>query len=267
MYECDGNFNTENSLQYKLLIEIGGDYYSYAVIDAGGKLKAISYKNVPLLTNLENEDVLKLAYKNTLISLNTTHFTFIPTTIYNQKPPTLFTQFIDNAPIDTVFTHTLLNNQITALNTYNQNQLEAIQNVFPSANICPQYLPFVESTCTQFKAILGTQLFLNLQLNYLELLILHDGKLQFYNVFNCLNNDEMLYYTLLACQKNNIKPQNLTLRVCGKINSETAAYQQLNAIYTDIRIAKTNAIYVNSAEFKNIEPHKFFSLLSLIICE
>ncbi len=267
IYECDGNFNTENSLDYQLLIEIGANYYSYAVVNADGKLKAISYSNVPILSNLDNEVVLNLQFKNTIVSLNTQHFTFIPTLIFNQNQQTLYTQFLGDALNNAICIHNLLNNQITTLNTFNQNQLNAIKQVFPSAKIYPQYLPFIESICKQFKAFLGTQLFLNLQLNTIELLILQDGELQFYNVFDCQNNDEILYYTLLACKNNCIKPQNVTLRVCGKITEDAEAYQQLNAIFYDIRLAKTNTIYVNSAEFQTIESHKFFSLLSLLICE
>lgn len=267
IYECDGNFDTDNTLDCQLLVEIGANYYSYAVVNAVGKLKAIAYKNIPLLTNLDNEAILKLPFKDILISLTTLHFTFIPTEIFNQNQQTGYTKFLDRDPKNATHTHNLLNNQITALNTFNQNQFNAVVKVFHTAKILPQYLPFIENTFRQFKSILGIQLFLNVQLKSLELLILKEGQLQFYNTFKWLSHDEILYYALLACKKNGIKPQSVTLRVCGKIGLETAVYNQLNAVFSDIRLTKTNVIYVNSAEFKTIEPHKFFSLLSLLICE
>ncbi|TAH02269.1 MAG: DUF3822 family protein [Sphingobacteriales bacterium] len=267
IYICDGKFNTDNSLNYQLLVEIGANYYSYAVVDADAKLKAISYNSVSIFAILDDEPVLKLSFKSTIISLNTQNFTFIPTALYNQNQQLAYTQFLNNAQANTLYSHTLLDGQITALHNYNTDQLNAIKKVFKEAKIIPQYLPFIESTFKQFNAILGVQLFLNVQLNHIELLILHNGELKFYNVFECFNNDEMLYYTMLACKKNDIQPQNVTLRVCGKIGLDTDAYQQLNCIFTDIRLTKTTAIYVNSAEFETVEAHKYFSLLSLIICE
>lgn len=266
LFECVANFNTNNSLEYTLLIEVGANYYSYAIIDDSEKLKAIFYSNETIASSFDNDSLLKLTFKAVKVSLFTQNFSFIPTKFYNQNQQLNYNPFFNNHPIAAIHSHTVLNQQITAVNTFNEKLINLLKENFPLANIYPQYLPFIESTFKQYKAILGTQVFLNVQINNIELLILQDGNLNFYNVFECFNNDEVLYYTLLACKKNQIKPPQVTLRVCGNLTQDMALYQQLSAVFTDIRLTKTNAIYVNTAEFTTIEPNKFFSLLSLIIC-
>jgi hypothetical protein len=265
IYETDGKLDTTNTLAYQLLIEVGHNYYAYAIVDETNKLKAISFYNTSIHADIDNS-LLQLAYKNTRISLCTSNFVFIPTPLYSKANENKYAQFL-KTDSHIIATNYLLNRTITALHTHPTTQLHKIQALFPLAEIVPQYLPLIHCVNTQLQNKPYPQLVLNLKVQQVEILILQHNKLLFYNVFDNSNHHEILYYTLAACQQNNIIPNNIHVHICGNINTHDSLYTLLKTYFGTIQLINNTTITINTSEFNDTYTHRFFSLLSLSICE
>ena len=262
IYETDGMFDNAKSTDYQLCIEVGANHYSYTVLDENHNLKAISFTGNSILSNIDDSN-LTLPYANTKISLHTSNFTFIPTSLYNESDKANYAQFLNGDETTNSHTHQFLDAEITSLNTFDETELQEIKNLFPSAKVYPQYIPFIEGSKIHLKDVLGKQLIINLKANNLEILILEDSKLQFYNVFECLNDEEILYYLLATCQQNKIDPQEISLNIAGDLTQYSNAYSLLQKAFNNTNLT---FIHPHRGLGGQLEMHQFFSLLNLGKC-
>lgn len=262
IYETDGMFDTANSATYRLFVEVGANHHSYAVLDENHNLKAISFKGTSILSNIDDSNLTQ-PYSSTKISLNTSNFTFIPTSLYNSADEANYAQFLNGKESPDLHTHQFLDAEITSLNTFDETELQEIKNLFPLAEIYPQYIPFIEGSKILLKEVLGKQLIINLKANNLEILILEDSKLQFYNFFQCLNDEEILYYLLATCQQNKIDPQEISLNIAGDLTQYSNAYSLLQKAFNNTNLTFIHPIRGLGGQ---VELHQFFSLLSLNQC-
>ena len=265
IYETDGMFDNTKSTVYELWIEVGANHYSYAISDENHNLKAISFTDASILTNIDDSN-LTLPYANTKISLHTSNFTFIPTSLYNGADEANYAQFLNGEESSELHTYKFLDAEITSLNTFDETELQEIKNLFPLAEIYPQYIPFIEGSKILLKNVLSKQLIINLKANNLEILILEDSKLQFYNVFECLNDEEILYYLLATCQQNKIDPQEISLNIAGDLTQYSNAYSLLQKAFKDIKFTQNSYFPANTTQFPKVDIHQFFSLLNLGKC-
>lgn len=265
IYATDGKFDTANTLAYQLLIEAGKDYYSYIVVDEVGKLKAISYCEESIFGDIDNS-LLQLTYKKTSISLYTSSFTFIPSQIYSKDDETVYTQFLETKGNTSPYTHTLLNDEITGLHTFATHEFNAIKLLFPLAEIFPQYVSLINCGYKQLGSEISPQLLLNIKLGCVEILILQNNKLLFYNVFDTGNDDEILYYTLAACQQNGLEVKGIKLHICGNVELDSNIYNLLKQYFGKVHFRHHAAVNMDADAFGDIIKHQFYSLLSLSAC-
>ncbi|TAF45363.1 MAG: DUF3822 family protein [Sphingobacteriales bacterium] len=265
IYASDGNFNTVNTLNYLLFIEVGQDFYSYIIVDEGGKIKAISYCEQSIFGDIDNS-LLQLTYKKTAISLYTSSFTFIPSQIYSKDDETVYAQFLETKGNTNLYTHTLLNDEIRALHTFATDEFNAIKSIFPLAEIFPQYFSLINCGYKQLGSEISPQLLLNIKLGCVEILILQNNKLLFYNVFDTGNDDEILYYTLAACQQNGLEVKGIKLHVCGNVELDSNIYNLLKQYFGKVHFRHHAAVNMDADAFGNIIKHQFYSVLSLSAC-
>lgn len=264
LYQTDGKFNTDNSAQSHLYLEVVDNYYAYAIVDAERKLKVISANHNSIFSNIDNS-LLSLNYQSTQISLNTNKFTFIPNAFYQPQNQSSYNAFIP-ANNQTTYSHQLLNNTITALNVFDNLMFEGLKTKFPSANIYPQYLPFIESVVQQFSDVFGAELFINIKATFVEILILNNQNLIYYNTLPYFNGYELLYLITTACQQGNLQSKQTTLHICGNLTAQSETYQILKCSFANVKFFQNNAVYKNYGEFNEVELYRFFSLLSLSVC-
>lgn len=266
LYVNDGNFDTSNTMAYQLLVEVGKGFYAYCIVDEEGVINVISYNKGDI--QLANDiSLLQLPYKKTCISLPTSSFTFLPSQLYNKDDETKYAQFLETNNHTIINTCVFLNNEVTALYTFNSDELIFIRSLFPSSKIFPPYLPLINCVHKLLANDLSPQLTLNLKSEKLEILIFNNGKLLFYNVFDALNADEVLYYTLNACQQNKLISKEINVNICGDIFKNDAIYMQLAKYFGKISFMLNNNVKVLSTEFEDIVWHQYFSLLNLSTCE
>ncbi len=94
-----------------------------------------------------------------------------------------------------------------------------------------------------------SSIYANVQLNYLQILIFKNKKLQYYNNFEFKEKEDILYFTLLVMEQNKINNTKTKLLLLGDINDKSDTFKLLSKFIKNIDIIK----YKNSKKTKNIE--------------
>lgn len=261
------DFEPAKTKTYQLYLEIGSNHYSYAVIDPQNQnVKTISYRP----SNIHNDtsdELLQAHFSKTKISLNTQKFTFVPTALFHETALANFTKYIDAQDNEEVCVKNLEHAKLTIIYTLPKLQLDKISSYFPTAEIYPQIAPFYNGVAYAFSQIGFSQLFINFKSNLMEVIIIHQHQFQFYNIFEFQNEEEMVYFLLLAAQENNIKPASTTVKVSGDFNTNGTTFQEILKYFPQTEITDQDSLPLFYQGLEQPVMPRFFSLLALHLCE
>ncbi len=261
------DFDAAQAKTYELYLEIGSNYYNYAVIDSQNQsVKTIANKP----SNIYNgtyDDLLKSNFAKTKISLTTQKFTFAPTELFHESATENFIKYIGATENEEICTQQLSGAGITMIYALPKLQLDKIGSYFPNAEIYPQISPFFKGISFGFSQISTSQLFINFRDGLAEVIIFNHNKFQFYNIFEFQNAEELIYFVLLSAQENNIKPASAILKLSGLVDTEDEIFGQLMKYFphTEMTDQDSLPLFYQGLD-KPIMP-RFFSLLALGLCE
>lgn len=105
-------------------------------------------------------------------------------------------------------------------------------------------------------------LYLNISGNQAEMLNFTDGKIRFYNRFEFMSEDELVYFTTVVAAELAIPPVAVSIHVSGEIASGDKNFNRLQKFF--------GRVYVNSASVLQLPgefaPHTSLSLTALTLC-
>lgn len=261
------DFDATQAKTYELYLEIGSNYYNYAIIDPQNQsVKAISNRTSNIYNGIY-DGLLKSNFAKTKISLTTQKFTFVPTQLFHESATENFIKYIGATENEEICTQQLIGEGITMIYALPKLQLDKIGSYFPNAQIYPQIAPFFKGISFAFSQISTSQLFINFRDGLAEVIIFNHHKFQFYNIFEFQNEDELMYFVLLSAQENNIKPASATLKLSGSVETEDEIFKQLlkHFPHTEMTDQDSLPLFYQGLE-KPVMP-RFFSLLALGLCE
>ncbi len=261
------DFDATKAKTYELYLEIGSNYFNYAVIDPQNQaVKSISHKPSNIYNGI-HDDLLKSHFAKTKISLTTQKFTFVPTELFHESATENFIKYIGATENEEICTQKIADSGITIIYALPKLQLDKISSYFPNAEIYPQVSPFYHGISFGFSQISTSQLFINLKDGLAEIIILNHREFQFYNIFEFQNEEELIYFVLLSAQENNIKPASATLKLSGLIDTESELYDQLIKYFPHTEVTDQDSLPLFYQGLEKPALPRFFSLLALHLCE
>jgi hypothetical protein len=261
------DFEPANAFSFELAIEFGLNNYNYAIIDGDKKVvKAISSAQTSIFNEIDGS-LLQTHFAKTKISLITQKFTFIPTSLFQKDNLAVYTKYIQPQETETVLVNHLYDGEITAIYAFDKLLIDKIEKHFPAAKLYPQFIPLITAVNYGFSLIKEPQIFANFKSDFLEIIIYNNGKFQFYNLFEFKNDDEILYFLLLATQQNNLHAVNSMLKISGSMSTQGDTYKRLKEHFNRIEIIDQDSLPLTSLGLQTSVMPRFFSLLSLHLCE
>nr|WP_294897447.1 DUF3822 family protein [uncultured Pedobacter sp.] len=261
------DFDATKTKIYELYLEIGANYFNYAVIDPRNQfVKTISHKPSTIYNGIF-DDLLKEHFAKIKISLITQKFTLVPTELFHESATENFVKYICATESEEICTQQLAGTGITIIYALPKLQLDKIGSYFPNAEIYPQISPFYKGVSFGFSQISTSQLFINFRDGLAEIIIFNHRQFQFYNIFDFQNEDELIYFVLLAAQENNIKPASATLKLSGNIDSESSFFNQLLKYFPHTELTDQDSLPLFYQGLEKPVMPRFFSLLALHLCE
>lgn len=261
------DFEPSLAKNYELCIEIGQNDYSYAIINPEDQTVKVLCHKPSIIHNDISGSLLQSHFSKTKISLLTQKFTFIPSAIYHQKDLINYSTYIKASENEDILTKTLDKAGITIIYALPKLQLDKISADFPDAHIFPQISPFYNGVAYGFSQIGFSQLFINFKPGLVEVIIINQHQFHFYNIFEFQNDDELLYFLLLAVKENKVKPASVTVKISGNITTKSSAYERVLAQFPRTEVTDQDSLPLFYQGLNQPVMPRFFSLLSLYLCE
>jgi hypothetical protein len=254
--------------EYNLNIEVSANSFNYAITDSSSKsVKSIAH--IPSqIYNYVNGSVLQNSFSKVKISVLSQKFTFIPLSIYQEKDLEIYSSYIKPTVNEKIFVQRVESEELVVIYGLPKLQIDKLENLFPTAQIFPQFLPQIAALNFGYKEINFSQLFLNFKSDgYLEIAILDQQKFIFYNIFSYQNLDEMMYFILLSLQENQIRPTRVTVKISGELAINDEKHQKLLKEFPNTEFIDQDCLPLTYKGLGEPVTAQFFSLLSLHLCE
>ncbi|MBL56603.1 MAG: hypothetical protein CMP61_05400 [Flavobacteriales bacterium] len=278
--QIDKSFDLKQLNKYSLGLKIGGDFFSANVL----KVKSNTHLAVTeqkFSTSRSDEfptsnfvDALKSCpvkvskkYGEVSIAIANKLFSVVPKALFSEKnleyyislntqPEGEFDikyQVIDDAGVVICF---ILSKKLN----------DWINKVFPNAKITHEISVLIQSVLRDFHSLSEDRLLLNISNNYLDVIQLKKGKLNFVNSFLYNSKEDLLYYTLYACEQLGIDPHEIETFMLGEIQKGSEEHLLLFQYIKNIHFGSRNKNIKLASGLNGLPNHYFYSLFNQHLC-
>lgn len=267
----DPGFQPQHSGKCDLLLKISPFRFSYAVIDQGQDQIKVLFDDAvtdglsDLQQIFQNELLFNSHFHKVKVLFETSSFTLIPASLYNEANLTDYAQFIEGAISDLIVSD-IRGAQVKSIFAAGEELRNMLRGKFSGYKITSSAAPLIDAVM-KFYGGNGKQLFLNFNTDSFEAVVLQDKKLQFYNIFQIETADDFNYFLLLLLEKLAINPQDMDLVISGEIEMLDENYLRMQKYFQNIRFADCRQLVNQSNFIEQVSPHRFFSLIALSLCE
>ncbi|WP_285009093.1 DUF3822 family protein [Pedobacter faecalis] len=266
----DPGFDEHHPENCSLLIRLTADSLSYAIVDEeAGKLIALydeqecQETDLRLADLLEKDEKLKLAFKETRVSVHTPNTISVPDELYSQHEAEAFTKFFPEQPGRRLYTRPASAFGFTTV--YALPPLaERVLDRIPGGSMAYDHL-------SPLLALVQKQrdeqfIMLDFTAGSFYASFVKGGQLIFQGGFEIANSEEFNYYLLLLRQQLAVGT-NATVYLSGIINDDDANHQCLRKYFDTITFQAAEHGELDLELLLDMPLHYYTSLLALRLCE
>lgn len=264
----DPAFDPASSSACNLLVKVGTDHLSYAIINKETKQVYVVFDQqecedgtLKLAERLKTDLYLALAYQEVKTAVHTDNVVSIPNEVYNETSlnthakfltgvnhGNLYTQSLSHFGFTTIFALPKATDQILNTHLTNSKRYQHNAGLFALA-----------------EKVAGTALFLDFSVGSLHTLYLKDQQVVFQQCYEIANIEEFNYYLLLMINQLHIDPKQTDIHLAGIIHDGDEKYNCLLKYFTSIQFI--NITNEPAQEILDEMPlHYYSSLLALNLC-
>lgn len=264
----DPNFDPVTASACNLLVKVGQDSFSYAIINKETQQVNAVFDEQEcenglqkLADRLKTDHYLNLPYQKVKVAIHTPNVIAVPNDLYEETHLTnhtpyfigshtgsLYQQAHQHFGFTTVFA--LSKTAEDTLNSFNLSQLFTID-----AGLLALAQNMEE-----------TALLIDFTANSFQVLYLKAGKVTFQQCYEIDNLDEFNYYLLLMFSQLDIQPKDVVLHLSGIVHEDDERYNCLAKYFTEIKFSNQQQ-QLNQDVLDDMPSHYYSSLLALDQCE
>jgi hypothetical protein len=251
-----------------LSIQIGMHGLSFCIRHKDVILAIESYQHPlsQLEDTIKNHKWLLKDYASINIGLVTKKSTLIPTSTYDSSLKETYLSFNHNRTEKLEVIEDKIES-IDSVNLYGISVAERniINTFFSKATIKHYGSSLIKTWMHQNKNSSEQKLLVSIQDSHMEVAAIGSSKLQFFNIFQHSNAQDVAYNILFVVEQLNLNPENILLVLYGETEKDSEIY---NLMYTYIR----NIEYGKNKEkispvISDVPEHFYFNLIHQQICE
>ena len=278
----DETFDVSQSENYHLSIQIEQDNVSFCVLNTVIK-KYIVLRNYPLpdidhlsildyksflkecKSIFENDDMLRLKYKSSSNLWISSRCTLVPEYLFDDEEAGSYMAFNNGAVAD----EQVMQNRIKDARLYNvfsyPTTLTAwLKEYQPNIRFFHHATPFIKSVVSDMSASGKAVLAVYSYAGNMDVMVVQNGKLMFYNTFQTSNVNDMIYYLTLV--SNTLKIDMLSTKLIFFGNDKRIAAKLEKYVNRVVECGPTNVVtyshYISDTFRKD-----FINLFNLYGCE
>jgi hypothetical protein len=125
----------------------------------------------------------------------------------------------------------------------------------------------IEGVLNQHERSLQKKTYLYVEQNFLSILLVQEGRLEFCNQFYYTTPEDFMYYTLLVMQEQKLNPDQDPIMIWGDLTHDSALFTMLRKYVRNVSLGAKPHNVSYSYKFDDVFSHRFFDLYSLHLCE
>lgn len=264
----DPNFEPANSTNYSLLVKIGADTFSYAIIDNENKVIHAVYDEQEcesgyekLKERLKSDAYLKLPYQNVKVAANTQNIVFVPQELFNESEVALYTKFFADIDSQNVYVQPSSHQNIQTIFSLAQS-LEGVINENWNDSIRLQENAGLFELAHQ---ITNNSIFIDFTVGSFQLSYIEGGKIVFTQRYQFEDVEELTYYVLLIVNQLSIDAKHTDVKTCGIIHEGDDKWNMLNQYFNSVGLLEISSD-LDTSILDDMPAHYYTGLLSLQQC-
>ncbi len=120
----------------------------------------------------------------------------------------------------------------------------------------------IETILQQEKTSENSMVYINCNKSTIELLVVNNGKLQLFNVFEYHSKEDFIYYVLFVFEQLKLDVESTVIKLSGNIDKDDELYSILYTYVRHIEFISTEIKFTISNSIENINLHRNFLILN-----
>lgn len=281
----DDTFNTELISDYNLHLQINSNLFRVCVTDSE-KNRCMLLEDYQLSSVLfpeqlieqleliyEDHTTLKAGFWRSIrLAVKNTSFSLIPESLFDKQFLKEYLNLncaLKEEPIEEILFYK--QDSTSAVNIFSADKkvMDWFSSVYPqkSVKFVHHTSPMIEGVMKNYPQKDQKSMFIQVEDNYLTILVTRHKTLEFCNTFYFTTPDDFVYYIMFVYEQLQLNPDYNHLTIWGEIVPDSAIYNKLFKYIRNISFGqKPNSIYFGY-HFDEIMDHRFFDLYSMHFCE
>ena len=273
----DSSFDADLSYRYLLGLIISNEALKAIVYDPENssflatlhaKFDPEKETSIELEKCLNSIPWLKQSYKDVKVGIANDYATLIPESVYNSEILEEVFQLNFGKPENWEVTSDKLLNaearQIFGFPNWIRNTLE---KQFETVSIYHCSSPVFEFLLGRQQGNPDTNVHLDLNLPYLSICVIKDGKIQLANTLKFTTLSELVYQVLYAFKKLALNPEETMLCLSGDVRHADAAFNELYRFVRHVEFIQDENESQWAESLRSLDKHNVFNLTRLLRCE
>ncbi|AHM59541.1 hypothetical protein D770_06390 [Flammeovirgaceae bacterium 311] len=279
----DTRFSIDNLQDYSLLLQAGEREFQLAVIDVKSNrclllehYNFISVSNTAeyqqLIESLFEDHHLLMAgfWHSVRFSVKHTNFSMVPAALFDKEQPETYLRLTTpQLALHTPLYYRHLKNSIVTVFTAEQNLLDWLNKRY--ANLKVQVLhhisAFIEGILHKPDHNIQRELFLMLENGMLSVVITHEAKLQYANIFRCNAPADLLRYLMMVIQHFQLDQLTTKIQLWGNVDENSAWFREIQPYFGNLSFGGRPPYLSFGYMFDEVSESRFYDLLSQHLCE
>jgi len=273
----DNSFDKNITTSYFLSIQVSLDGLSFSVLDPVRNtyvlFRHIKFakkdKNyVKTQEHLITDPVLNYDYKRVYVLFNTAKATLVPNALFNSDKAEDVISFSMRVKENS---HKTVKRKIRLADVWDIYTIPdylyyLIKSQYRNVLFFQQYIPMIEANLMSGVVDDDPVMYINLQKDIFDVIILKRYELMFCNSFRYVNSAEFTYYTLNVIKQLELDQKKLKVLVSGISLHDGECISLLGRYVRNVRFAASPKQFEFSSGFRNVRTEEFYNLLSLPLC-
>lgn len=272
-------FNSEWAFQYRLSILLRHDGFSYIIThQQSRRILCLSDYFIGAKSNWQYDLSQYIEY---LTQIEMLHYNFatIDIAIQSLKVQILPLQY-QNTQIEALafqLIHRKLNNEVMLSNNLDPHQmassalvpevlLDYCNNTWRNGHIISTSTIFIKALLQGYSNFNGRHIFVHIWNGYIEVIVIQNFKLLYFNIFEYKKSEDILYYVLFVLEQMGFTAAEEDVMLMGNVDSNRELLSLMKLYCGNVSVIWSDILPDNSILISDIAVHNYYTLLHIPLC-
>lgn len=240
------------------VLQVGDCIYPALAVDRFSSIKEV----------ITGQSDFKGAYKSVKIGVLNSYVSLIPERFLSPESiRTYLEKSMDTPPGLVCISQSIKNTDANIVYGIEEALIIYLKQFFSNPKIFHASYSFIQGLLASSTSDTGAQVFINVNGNTLQMVVLDGKNLQYYNSFEFKTSEDFIYYVLLVYDQLALPRERHLLHISGGITEASKIYTLLHRYIRNIRFITRPGFLHFDKNVKAIPSHYLFDLFSLKVCE